>query len=98
MNAINQNMNFLLSAIDTPNSMTSRQELFNYDYSKQVDLCLYNNDRLQIDISACTQQELALFDNLRVLLQGEEVYKKFGSGTTFAQKPFDPFEKGVGPE
>lgn len=39
-----------------------------------------------------------MFDKLRALLIGEEIYKKFGSSSQMNVKPFDPLEKGSTPD
>jgi hypothetical protein len=51
------------------------------DQSKIVELNTFNNEKIIVDLNSCTQPEYELFDKLRALLIGEEIYKKFGSSS-----------------
>ena len=70
----------------------------NYSASQNDKPSHLNSDNLTIDLTGCTAQEIEFFEKVKALIEGETVFKKFNSGSSMAQKPFNPLEKGITPE
>ena len=67
------------------------------DPSKLVEIQTHFGEKFSININGCVQLEIDFFEKVKALLEGEEVYKKFGA-SSINQKPFDPLEKTQTPE
>jgi hypothetical protein len=108
MQRLDQNMQELLSnysssAVDiTSNSHSSTQNAgVNSNTSNKdmmLEACCANGEKIAIELAGCSTFEIEFMNKIKILLQGEEIYKKFGTSSSMTSKPFDPLEPNVTPE
>lgn len=63
-----------------------------------IELNCINGERLSIELIDCPPIEFDFLNKIKVLLQGEEIFKKFGTSSSMTLKPFDPLEASTTPE
>jgi len=39
-------------------------------------------EKIGIDFTSCTQNEVEFFHKIKILIEGEEIYKKFGTSSS----------------
>lgn len=47
-----------------------------------VELNTVTGEKIGIDFSGCNQNEVEFFHKIKVLLEGEEIFKKFGTSSS----------------
>lgn len=63
-----------------------------------VELNCINGERISIELVDCLPLEIEYLNKIKVLLQGEEIFKKFGTSSSMNLKPFDPLDSALTPE
>lgn len=63
-----------------------------------IELNCVTGEKLSIELIDCLPNEFEYLNKIKVLLQGEEIFKKFGTSSSMNLKPFDPLELSTSPE
>lgn len=56
----------------------SQEPSINVDYERQMEVTTQFGECLSINLKACAKTELDFYEKIKTLLEGQEIYKKFG--------------------